>query len=182
MADRPRWWKSGSVYSEVRNCIDNMFLLKPSPEIRNIIGACLGRAQAQFPVKIYWVDPNVTHEHRGREPYEGMEQNMSDFDQLYYSLLTKELNTLEKKHRGEREKAGSRPAGPKKLMKLDPRGRPKHPKKRRRRPLCHASTVKAADAHKESWRTFLDERFKASQLFLDGNLYVEFPKGAFRPR
>ena len=30
MADRPRWWKSGSVYSEFRNCIDNMFFLKPS--------------------------------------------------------------------------------------------------------------------------------------------------------
>ena len=89
MADRPRWWKSGSVYSEVRNCIDNMFLLKPSPEIRNIIGACLGRAQAQFPVKIYWVDPNVTHEHRGREPFEGMEQNMSDFERQFVRRVSK---------------------------------------------------------------------------------------------
>ena len=74
MADRPRWWKSGSV--------------------RNIVGACLGRAEAKFPVKIYWVDPNVTHEHRGREPFEGMEQNMSDFDQLSCSLLTREINAL----------------------------------------------------------------------------------------
>ena len=59
---------------------------------------------------------------------------------------------------------------PNKLMKLDPRGRPRHPKKRSRRPLCHASTEETAEAHKESWRTFLDIRANASQLFLEGNL------------
>jgi hypothetical protein len=71
VSDRPRWWKSDALYAEVKKCIDDMFFLVPTPELRNIIGACLGRAQARFPVKIYWVDPNVNHLHRGRsrEPF-----------------------------------------------------------------------------------------------------------------
>ena len=39
----------------------------------------------------------------------------------------------------------------------------------------------AAAEYKEGWRKFLDERLQASEQFLQGNLYVEFPKGAFRP-
>jgi hypothetical protein len=287
----------------VKNCIDRQFLLKPIPEVRNIVGACLGRAQEKFPVKIYWADLNVTHEHRGREPYEDKEENMSKFDQLFYSLLTKEINALydrqgggtiwagrvrvdecvddasceqqffygvtnmvkdglleraahnkgwgsynaiasgdlserfeyfdktawhraggknakrplsdfkktvtvqfskippwenltdhqyatrfrkevraqEKKARAEREAAGKGVIGPSKLAKLDPRARPKIRKKRTRQPLCHASTPEAAEAFKEEWNEFLDQRAQASQLFLEGNLYVEFPKGSFRP-
>ena len=61
LSDRPRWWKADAVYSEVKKCIDVMFFLKPTPEIRNIIGACLGRAQKKHPVKIFWVDANVNH-------------------------------------------------------------------------------------------------------------------------
>ena len=303
MSDKPRWWKAGTVYSEVRKCIDDMFFLRPTPELRNIVGACAGRAQALYPVKIYWLDPNVNHLHRGREPYEGMEENMSMFDQCFFRNLTfavnhmldrkscgtiwagrnradecyddksaeqqllygatnmvkdglleraahnkgfgtyhaiasgdmyerfeyidwtawhkaggkrckrplsdfkrtttvqyskipewshltdsqyatrfrKEVRALEKKFREEREAEGRKVAGPKKLAKLDPRGRPKHKKPRTRQPLCHASTPEGAEEFKEGWKAFLDERAKASQLFLQGDLYVEFPKGSFRP-
>jgi len=280
-----------------------MFFLRPTPELRNIIGACLGRAQQKFPVKIYWVDPNVNHMHRGREPFEGLEENMSDFDQLFFSLLTREVNrmlgrggagtiwagrtnseeciddksaeqqllygvtnlvkdglldrvahnkgfatyhaiasgdlyerfeyidrtawnraggkrrnlplsdfkktvtvqyskipewahltdsqyatrfrkevrALEKKFREARENEGKRVAGPVKLAKLDPWGRPNHRKERTRQPLCHSSTPEGAAEYEEKWKAFLDKRAKASQLFLEGNLYVEFPKGSFRP-
>ena len=303
MPDKPRWWKSDTVYSEVKKCIDDMFFLRPTPELRNIVGACLGRALAHYPVKIFWVDPNVNHLHRGRAPYEGQEGNMSDFDQLFFSLLTKEVNILldrrgcgtiwagrnrtdecvddtsteqqflygatnmvkdglleraahnkgfgtyhaiangdlyerfeyidrtawnkaggkngkrpqsdfkktvtveyskiprweglskpqyatrfrrevraiEQEYRAKREPAGRKAAGPAKLAKLNPRGRPEKRKKRTRQPLCHASTPEAAAEYKDTWRQFLDQRLKASQLFLMGNLYVEFPKGAFRP-
>ena len=78
MSDRPRWWKADAVYSEVKKCIDDMFFLKPTPEIRNIIGACLGRAQKEYPVKIFWVDANVNHLHRGRAPLQDLEVNMSN--------------------------------------------------------------------------------------------------------
>ncbi len=303
MSDRPRWWKSDTVYSEVKKCIDDAFLLKPSPELRNIIGACIGRAQQKYPVKIYWFDSNVNHLHRGRAPLAGQEENMSKFDQLFFSLLTQEVNRLldrrgrgtiwagrnrteecvddrsveqqmlygvtnmvkdnlldkaahntgfgtypavasgdmwerfeyidrtawnkaggangkrpitefkkqvtvtyskipswsnlsnpqyatrfrkevrlkEEALRAQRKKEGHKVAGPKKLEALDPRGRPKHRKKRTRQPLCHAATPEAATKYEESWRVFLDERLKASQQYLRGNLYVEFPKGAFRP-
>ena len=303
MSDRPRWWKADSVYSEVKKCIDDMFFLKPTPEVRNIIGACLGRAQKEYPVKIFWVDANVNHLHRGRAPLEDKEVNMSKFDQLFFSLLTREINllvgrkgrgtiwagknrvdecvddrsveqqllygatnlvkdglldraahnqgfgsyraiasgdlyerfwyidrtawhraggrrckkpmsafkewvtvdyskipqwesltnaqyatrfrrevrALEKTYREARAREGRRAAGPVKLARLDYRDRPKTPRQRTRQPVCHASTPEAAEEYKKSWRRFLDERMQASQQFLKGNLYVEFPKGSFRP-
>ena len=49
----------------VKKCIDDMFPLKPTPELRNIVGACLGRAQKKYPVKVFWVDANVNHELQG---------------------------------------------------------------------------------------------------------------------
>ena len=94
MSDRPRWWKSDTVFSEVKKCIDDMIFLRPTPELRNIVGACLGRAQKKYPVKIFWVDPNVNHMHRGRAPIQGLEENMSHFDRLFFSLLTCEINTM----------------------------------------------------------------------------------------
>lgn len=303
MADKPRWWKSDTVYSEVKKCIDDMFILGARDEIRNIIGASLGRALELYPVKIYWVDANLNHLHRGRAPYEGREENMSDFDKVFFSILTKEINLLmdrrgsgtiwagrnrtdecvdnascerqfiygatnmvkdglleraahnkgfgtykaiasgnlyerfeyidrtawnraggkrckrplsdfkksvtieyskippwehltndqyatrfrkevravEQKCREERAEKGRPAAGPRKLDGLDPRSRPKCRKPRTKQPLCHASTPEAADEYKESWRTFSEARAEASQLFLSGNLYVDFPKGAFRP-
>lgn len=37
---------------------------------------------------------NVNHLHRGRAPYENEELNMSKFDQHFFNLLTREINTL----------------------------------------------------------------------------------------
>lgn len=303
MSDKPRWWKADAIYAEVKKCIDDMFFLKPCPEIRNIVGACLGRAQEKFPVKIYWIDANVNHLHRGRAPYEDQELNMSAFDKYFFSMLTREINrligrtgcgtiwagrnraeecvddeaadqqmfygvtnlvkdglleraahhpgfgsyraiasgdlyerfeyidrtawhraggkrckkpmsafkkqvtvrytklpqweglsnaqyasrfrrevrALEKQHREEREKEGRRAAGPTKLGRLDYRDRPKTPRKKTRQPSCHASTPEGAREYEKRWRVFLDARLGAAEQFLEGNLYVEFPKGSFRP-
>jgi hypothetical protein len=92
MPHRPRWWKADAAYSEVKKTIDDQFWLKPTPEIRNIIGACMGRAQEKHPVKIYYMDANINHFHRGRAPIEGSIDNMAKFEQTFLSLLTKELN------------------------------------------------------------------------------------------
>ena len=94
MGGRPRWWKAESTYTEVKKCIDDMFLLLPTAEVRNIIGACMGRALAKYPVKVFWVDANLNHLHRGRAPIKGQEQNMSEFDRYFFSLLTREINRL----------------------------------------------------------------------------------------
>ena len=102
-------------------------------------------------------------------------------DAQYATRFRKEVRAIEKKHREQREAAGKRAAGPVKLAKLSSRDRPKHRKKRTRQPLCHASTPEAAAEYREGWRSFLDVRAKACEQFLKGNLYAEFPRGAFRP-
>ena len=56
MANRPRWWKENTIYSETKRTVDRQFLLRPCPEIRNMIGACIGRALRKFPVKLHWVE------------------------------------------------------------------------------------------------------------------------------
>ena len=66
----------------------------PCPEVRNIIGACLGRALRKFPVKLFWTEANTTHMQNGRSPFPDQLDNMSKFDQMFYSLLSRELNRL----------------------------------------------------------------------------------------
>ena len=99
----------------------------------------------------------------------------------YATRFRREVRALEKKFREERTRKGKRAAGPVKLAKLDYRDRPKTPREHTRQPICHASTPEAAAAYKEDWCKFMDERHQASEQFLKGNLYVAFPKGAFRP-
>ncbi|MCP4600515.1 MAG: hypothetical protein GY847_08280, partial [Proteobacteria bacterium] len=79
MARLPRWQREGAVFSETRRTIDRQFLLKPCPETRNIIGACLGRALAKNKVKLYWFEPNVNHPHDGLSPVDGEPTEVSAF-------------------------------------------------------------------------------------------------------
>ncbi len=97
MARRPRRWRPDAVYTEVKRTVDRQFLLKPTPEVRNLVGACLGRAQAMFPVKIYWAVANINTMQLGRAPMDDDPDaldNMSRFDQLFYGLLSREINKL----------------------------------------------------------------------------------------
>lgn len=92
MANHPRWWRSDAIYSTVKRTVDRQFLLKPTPELRNLIGACLGRAQRRYPVKLYWAEANINHMQTGKSAGEDKLENLSRFDQLFYSLLTREIN------------------------------------------------------------------------------------------
>jgi hypothetical protein len=95
MARRPRRYSANAAYTEVQRTIDRQFLFKPDPVIRNIIGACAGRAQRRFPVKLYWLDFNINHRQIGRAPLSDSPehiQNLVRFDQLFNSLLARELN------------------------------------------------------------------------------------------
>ena len=68
MANRPRWYRGGSVYAGAQRTVDRQFLLKPDDEIRNIVGAAAGRAQKKYPVNVYWLDFNINHKHIGFGP------------------------------------------------------------------------------------------------------------------
>ena len=97
MGAYPRWIKEGSVYSITQRTVDRMFLFLPSPVLRNIVGACAARALARFPVRLYWLDVNINHEHMGIGPMDGSAEsltNVTRFKQLYHRLLAEKINRL----------------------------------------------------------------------------------------
>jgi hypothetical protein len=94
LARTPRRWRNFAVHCEVKRTVDRQFLLLPTLEVRNIIGACLGRALEKFPVRLHWADANVNHLHIGRSALPNKTQNLSHFNQHFYSLLSRELNRL----------------------------------------------------------------------------------------
>ena len=93
----------------------------------------------------------------------------------------REVRTLEQKFREEREREGRSVMGPRSLEKLNHRDHPKKPAERTKKPLCHASTVEAANEYRERLRAFLDEYYTASDLWRSGVYSVEFPRGSFKP-
>jgi len=95
MANRPRWIKEDSVYSEVQRTVDRSFLFKPDEQIRQIIGSSAGRALAKFPVIIYWLEFNINHKQQGIAPISGAPehiQNYSEFQKMFNSLVAKGIN------------------------------------------------------------------------------------------
>ena len=303
MAKRPRWLRSDAAYCETQRTVDRQFFFKPDETVRNIIGACAGRAQKKYPVKLYWLDFNINHKQDGMAPISDSTEhleNLVKFDQLFNSLVAREINRyleregplfstrnradealddssleqqllyavtnpvkdglvdrvshwkgfssyeqlatgkvetftyldrtawhraggdksgksreaftktvtvelspipawehlpahkrqalfrrrvreIEQSCRAEREREGRREMGPTKLAKVDHRDRPKTRKPRTRQPLCHASSVEAANEYRENWRSFLDRFWYASGMWLKGVRDVEFPAGSFRP-
>jgi len=64
---------------------------------------------------------------------------------------------------------------------VDPRDRPRRPKKSGPQPLCHASDAEVAREYERQWRETLREHRAASIDFLNGMWEREFPEGTFRP-
>jgi hypothetical protein len=93
----------------------------------------------------------------------------------------REVRKLEQRFREERKLVGRPSMGKRKLEKLDPRDRPRNPSENTRAPVCHASTVEAAEEYKKALRAFLDEYRQASEKWRRGIHDVEFPKGSYRP-
>jgi putative transposase len=92
MARRIKVWKQGASYHATLNCIDRMFLLKPSPEVNNAIGSCLGRALEKHPVSLHSATTNIDHMELVFSLGPGQTQNASPFLRLFESLVAKELN------------------------------------------------------------------------------------------
>jgi len=81
----------------------------------------------------------------------------------------------------ERAAEGRAVVGEPALRRLDPRCRPKNPKKSGRQPLCHASDPAARREYRREWREFLKSYRAASIAYRRGDFSVEFPDGSFRP-
>jgi len=97
MGTHPRWIQEGCIIATTQRTVDRQFLTKPTAALRNLVGACAARALEKFPVRLYWLDVNINHEHMGIAPIDGSKQAASDvvgFKQLYHRLLACELNRM----------------------------------------------------------------------------------------
>jgi len=81
----------------------------------------------------------------------------------------------------DREVEGRTVVGVPALRRLDPRDRPRNPKRSGLQPLCHASDAATRKAYTRDWREFLKAYRAASIAYRAGNFETEFPDGSFRP-
>ena len=61
MGRRIRIWKPNAMYHVTLQCVDRMFLLKPSPEVNNAVGVALGRTLEASPVDLHSATTNINH-------------------------------------------------------------------------------------------------------------------------
>jgi len=94
MARRIRVWKDDALYHATYNCIDRMFLLKPSKKVNQIIGACLGRALKRYPVRLHSFTTNINHLEIIFSLIRGKLNNASSFLQYFAGLAARKLNRL----------------------------------------------------------------------------------------
>ena len=97
MGSNPRLIQEGYIIATTQRTVDRQFLTKPTPAIRNLVGACAARAMHKYPVKLYWLDMNINHEHMGLAPVDGSPEAASavvEFKRLYHRLLACELNRM----------------------------------------------------------------------------------------
>ncbi|MCP4604566.1 MAG: hypothetical protein GY847_29265 [Proteobacteria bacterium] len=94
MARRIRVWRENKMFHATYECVDRMFLLKPSGKVNNIIGASLGRALNKHPVRLHSVTTNINHLEIvfSLGPYQ--QDNASRFLQCFAGLAARGLNRL----------------------------------------------------------------------------------------
>ena len=300
MPRRPRLFQPFVVYDVTVQTVDREFLLKPTPEIRNIVGASLARAQRLFPIQFHYGLANVNHPHFGISAEPDQLDHIEPFFSLSLSLIARETNRFwhrkghlwasrahiapcvddekaeerlfyamtnpqkdglidtlsqypgfstyaelargephkyfyfdrtawwkqggpcgeksleafiewvplrvsplpgwknltlpqqqtrfrkglrerEQAFREERKKKSWPALGIKGLRELNPHDRPQTDRKRDVQPLCHASTIEAAEKYTQEYREIQSIRMAASLSFREGNFAVEFPLGTFAP-
>jgi len=92
MGRRIRVWKENAMYHATFNCVDRMFLLKPSRDVNNIIGACLGRALKEHPIMLHSVTTNINHMELIFSIGKGQTNNVSQFLREFAGLAARDLN------------------------------------------------------------------------------------------
>ena len=95
--------------------------------------------------------------------------------------MRKQVKEIEDTCRKEREENGRTVIGTAGLFAVDPRDRPKNPKKSGREPLCHASAPELAKSYREERREFLNQYIQASADYRNGDFKRAFPGGSYRP-
>jgi len=97
MGRRIRIWEENSMHHATLNCVDRMFLLKPSKEVKNIIGASLGRALKQHPIMLHSVTTNINHMELIFSVGKGQAGNVSLFLREFAGLAAREFNRFYKR-------------------------------------------------------------------------------------
>ncbi len=118
MGRRLRLWEPDKIYNVSTRVVDRQFAfvpnhstdnpllredshpdslaiwnnLVPKPSTINIIGAGIARALEQYPVPLYWVDGNISHNHGGLGPNPDAPDNASMFLQCTNSLIARMVN------------------------------------------------------------------------------------------
>ncbi len=92
MGRRIRIWKEQGLYHATYNCIDRTFLLRPSPEVNNAIGASLGRALRKHPVRLHSATTNINHLEINFSLEPDQVSHASPFLQYFAGLVARVLN------------------------------------------------------------------------------------------
>lgn len=102
-------------------------------------------------------------------------------EQQRQTWMRKQVKGIENACKKERKENAKTVIGKAGLYAVDPRDRPKNPKKSGKAPLCHASDPELAKAHKKERREFLNQYIEASADYRRGYFDREFPQGSYRP-
>ncbi len=94
MARRIRVWKENGMYHATLECVDRMFLLKPSKKVNNIIGSSLGRALKLHPILLHSATTNINHLELVFSIGEGQVDNVSPFLREFAGFSARGLNRL----------------------------------------------------------------------------------------
>ena len=94
MGRRIRIWKPNAMYHVTLQCIDRMFLLKPSPEVNNAVGVALGRALEVSPVDLHSATTNINHLELLLTLSHEQVPGASDFLRNFAGLTARSVNRL----------------------------------------------------------------------------------------
>jgi REP element-mobilizing transposase RayT len=94
MGRRIRIWKPGAMYHVTLECVDRMFLLKPSAKLNNAVGETLGRALELSPVDLHSATTNINHMELLLSLREEQVANASNFLRNFAGQTARSANKL----------------------------------------------------------------------------------------
>jgi hypothetical protein len=169
LVDRVAHWKGFSSYRQLASGEVERFSYIDWTAWHRAGGEKSGRSPEEF---LEWTEVKLT-------PIPAWENLPEHKRQALFRRLVRQR---EQEYREERDREGRRPMGPRKLSKLDHRARPRREKReRRRQPLCHSSTPEGARDYERRFRSFLEQYYYASVMWMEGVVDVKFPAGSFKP-
>lgn len=98
------------------------------------------------------------------------------------TFVRKQVHEVEEEKAQEHKRQGRTFMAVSKLFEVDPKDKPKEPRKKgARQPLVHASSLEAEKAYEEKYNEVRQQHRVASIAFRAGDFEVEFPPGTYRP-